>query len=113
MSKSSRKGDLREREFATKFLGDVRYKLSRKGYEGPDVGGSTLRLNKLFTWFEVKSKEDLPQWLVGEGEGDKEGWLAQMRREGADAIVFRQNRKPWLLLTEIDPKDFTPEGPLT
>lgn len=106
MSKSSRKGDRRELEFATKFLGHAKYKLSRKGYKGPDVGAKPLRLKKVFTFFEIKSKEDLPLWLVGDGDADSEGWLAQMDREGADAVVFRQNHKPWYMIVKITPEDF-------
>lgn len=93
LSKSSRKGDRREHEWAHVVGGE---KLSRKGYEGPDVKSDPLELRKVFEYWEVKSTEDLPLWLVGD-----EGWIGQMHREGADAVVFRQNRKQWYLLTPI------------
>ena len=98
MSKSSRKGNRRELEFA-EFIGGE--KLSRLGYEGPDVGSKPMHLTKPFRLWEVKSAEDLPLWLVG-----PEGWLGQMEREGADGLVFRQNRKPWYLIVKIEEDDF-------
>lgn len=97
MSKSSRKGDRREHEWAEKVGGE---KISRKGYEGPDVISPPIHLTKAMMRWEVKSKEDLPDWLVGE-----EGWLGQMEREGADALVFRQNRKPWYMIVRIGDED--------
>ena len=97
MSKQSRKGDLREHEWAGECDG---IKISRKGYEGPDVQSLPTRIKKVFRFWEVKSTEDLPKWLVGE-----EGWLGQMEREGADAVVFRQNRKGWYLITPISADD--------
>lgn len=95
MSKSSRKGDLRENEFATLIGGK---KISRKGYEGPDVESPPLRFGRTFSLWEVKSKEDLPAWLAG-----PEGWLGQMKREGADAVVFRQNRGEWYAIIPLAP----------
>lgn len=92
MSRQSRKGDRREREWAD-LNGGV--KLSRKGYEGPDVATPPLRLNRVFTRWEVKSKEDLPKWLAD--------WMGQMGRYGNVPLVFRQNRKPWFMLVRVDP----------
>lgn len=71
-------------------------KHSRKGYEGPDVVSPPMKVAKTFEYWEVKSTEALPNWLVGD-----DGWIGQMHREGADAVVFRQNRKQWYLLTPI------------
>lgn len=93
MSKSSRKGDRREHEWAFIVGGE---KLSRKGYEGPDVKSDPMKIDKVFEYWEVKSKEAMPAWLVG-----PDGWIGQMQREGADAVVFRQNHKQWYLLTPI------------
>ena len=97
MSKSSRKGYLREQEWADLVGGK---KMSRLGYEGPDVISPNKRFTPNLSVWEVKSKEDLPAWLVG-----PEGWLGQMEREGADAIVFRQNRKPWYMIVKISAED--------
>lgn len=94
MSKSSRKGALRENEWARKVGGE---KVSRLGYEGPDVESPPKVLNRKLRKWEVKSKEDLPDWFAG-----PDGWIGQMRREGADAIVFRRNRDNWFLLVELD-----------
>ena len=93
MTKQSQKGDRREHEWASIVGGE---KISRKGYEGPDVRSEPLQMVKSFEHWEVKSTEALPNWLVG-----PEGWLGQMEREGADAVVFRQNRKQWYLITPI------------
>lgn len=97
MSKSSRKGAYRENQWA-KFIGGE--KLSRLGYEGPDVKSPPLHLMKPLALWEVKSREALPDWLVG-----TEGWIGQMKREGADAIVFRQNRGSWYIIVEINEGD--------
>ena len=104
MSKSSRKGDRREHQWADEIGGE---KLSRKGYEGPDVKSAPVHLlTPLMNW-EVKSKEALPNWLVGKPEkGQEEGWLTQMEREGADALVFRQNRGPWYMIVQVTGEDF-------
>lgn len=101
MSKgSTRKGNRRENEWATLIGGK---KLSRLGYEGPDVQSDPLQIVKSFELWEIKSKEAMPEWLVGD-----KGWIGQMHREGADAIVFRQNRGQWYLLTPISPTDLRP-----
>lgn len=97
MSKSSRKGAYRERQWAKFVNGE---KMSRLGYEGPDVKSKPLHLMKPLMSWEVKSREALPDWLVG-----TEGWLGQMKREGADALVFRQNRGNWYMIVEIEEGD--------
>lgn len=97
MTKQSRKGDKREHEWARFISGK---KVSRKGYEGPDVISNPLHLQKPLTVWEVKSREELPNWFAG-----PEGWLGQMHREGADAVVFRQNRKGWYMIVKIDEGD--------
>lgn len=97
MSKSSRKGNYRENQWA-KFIGGK--KLSRLGYEGPDVESKPLHLMKPLRLWEVKSREAMPEWLVG-----TEGWIGQMKREGADALIFRQNRGNWYMLVEIEKGD--------
>lgn len=91
MSKSSRKGARREREWADKWNG---HKVSRLGYEGPDVVTPSLNLTEPLRVWEVKSKEALPKWLVD--------WLEQVDREGADALAFRQNRGDWYVIIRAD-----------
>lgn len=99
MSKSSRKGDSRENERAADTGGE---KVSRKGYEGADVVHPPLVLRSPLRICEVKSKEDLPLWLVGVDKNGNEGWITQMEREGADYIAFRQNRQPWYVIMRAD-----------
>ena len=93
MSKSSRKGSRRELEWAT-FIGGE--KKSRLGYEGPDVQSLPMKLTKELRLWEVKSKEAMPAWLVG-----PDGWLGQIAKSGADAVVFRQNNKGWYMIVPI------------
>ena len=81
MSKSSRKGAGGEREWAA-FVGGE--KLSRLGYEGPDVMSPSYRVTGLAVW-EVKRIKLLPKWFVA--------WLTQSLR--ADALVFRQDNDRW------------------
>ena len=51
------------------------------------------------TIWEVKSKEDLPLWLVGESETrEKRGWIPQMEEDGSHGIAFRQNYKDWYFI---------------
>lgn len=96
MSRASRKGDVREHEWANEWGGK---KLSKKGYEGPDVKTPPLVLAEPMTIWEVKSKEDLPLWLVGESETrDKRGWIPQMEKDGSHGIAFRQNYKDWYFI---------------
>ncbi len=94
MSKSSRKGARREHEWANLVGGE---KKSRLGYEGPDVKSLPMRLTKAFSLWEVKSKESMPAWLVG-----PDGWLGQIEKSGAHAVVFRQNRGRWYMIVPLD-----------
>lgn len=98
MSKSSRKGDRREKEWADLWDGT---KISRKGYQGPDVITPPLHINKLAKW-EVKSAENLPLWFIGVNKDGDEGWITQMEREGADALAFRQNYGDWYIIVRAD-----------
>lgn len=76
-----------EREYATLRGGS---KISRLGYEGPDVlmsdplGVTGLRVA------EVKYRRRLPLWL--------EEWHEEIDRKGADYLVYRRARGPWMAL---------------
>lgn len=98
MSKSSRKGNRREHEWANLVGGE---KKSRLGYKGPDVHSLPMKLTRRLEYWEVKSDEKLPLWLIGVNASGEEGWLTQMEREGADAVVFRQNRGKWYMIVPL------------
>lgn len=82
--RSKRKGSDAEREFA-KLIGGRRIPLSGAvdGFKG-DVQGLGL------TW-EVKRR--------GEGFNRIYGWL---EGDGIDALAIRADRKPWLVVMEVD-----------
>lgn len=86
MGNSRRKGFRGEHEWATKVGGS---KISRTGYDGPDVESPPMSVDGLVLW-EVKRVKALPKWL--------DGWLVQARAEGADALAFRQDRDEWWVL---------------
>ena len=82
--RSKRKGSSAEREFA-KLIGGRRIPLSGSvsGFKG-DVKGLGL------TW-EVKRRREAFSRIYGWLEG-----------EGIDALAIRADRKPWLVVMEVD-----------
>ena len=84
--KSKQKGNRREREFA-KLINGLRIPLSgaQEGFEN-DVQGLGLR-------WEVKSRKKgfktLYDWILDE-------------REKPDALAIKADRKPWLVVMELD-----------
>src|SRR5690606_37313827 len=81
---SKRKGSAAEREFAS-IIGGTRIPLSGavSGFKG-DVKGLGLT-------FEVKRRRDDFRRIYGWLEG-----------EGIDALAIRADRKPWLVVMEVD-----------
>lgn len=82
--RSKRKGSAAEREFAA-IIGGSRMPLSGsvRGFKG-DVKGLGL------TW-EVKRRREAFSRIYGWLEG-----------EGIDALAIRADRKPWLVVMEVD-----------
>lgn len=86
MARSNPKGARGEKEWAAYVSG---VKVSRRGYEGPDVESPPARVGPLTVW-EVKLRKTLPAWL--------EDWMAQVQQHDAHAVAFRRNRGEWWIL---------------
>lgn len=86
MPRSSSKGHRGEHAWAKVLEGK---KISRRGYEGPDVESPEQTISGLTLW-EVKVRASLPVWL--------EDWMDQTKREGAHALAVRRNRGEWWVL---------------
>lgn len=87
---SRRKGARGEHAWAKLMAGR---KISRTGYDGPDVQTPPYKATGLEVW-EVKVRETLPAWL--------EGWLEQTVGQGADGLAFKRNRGDWWVIVPAD-----------
>lgn len=90
MTNSRRKGARGEHEWAQQLPGGA--KISRTGYEGPDVSSLPLKVSGLTVW-EVKRRAALPGWL--------QEWQTQALREHA-AIAFREDRGDWWVMVPAE-----------
>lgn len=84
--KSRNKGRRGELELAEILDGE---RISRIGLDGPDVKTPPYQPDPVTLW-EVKRVAKLPASV--------RDWIEQMKREGADAIAFREDRGEWFTI---------------
>ena len=87
--KSRNKGRRGELEWAGVTGGE---RISRIGLDGPDVESPPYQPEPVRLW-EVKRVSKIPAVV--------RDWIAQMEREGAEAIAFRQDRDKWFTIHPV------------
>ena len=89
MPNSRAKGRRGELEWAAKWDGE---RISEAGMSGPDVRTRPLHVDGLMLW-EVKRPARVARLYE---------WLEQARREGAQGLAIRADRREWLVILPAD-----------
>lgn len=92
MTNSRRKGQRGQVEAAHKLNGKV---IARAGVPGPDVLSPPIAtLHPPLARWEIKRP--------GKLSAELRSWINQASREGADAVMFREDRGKWFVLIPFD-----------